>query len=115
MNTEPRPAPRLTDLLEAPERAMDLTLPEAAALLAKAEGLAAVARARLAAIPAGTRNGPPDDMLTVPEAAQLAGVTVTQFYRRRVFRPAIVKLGHRTVRVSENRLRRILDGASRAR
>jgi hypothetical protein len=47
-------------------------------------------------------------MLTVQQAAALAGMTVAQFYRRKGFRPAVVKMGHRTIRVSNRKLRRIL-------
>jgi hypothetical protein len=52
-----------------------------------------------------------DGFVTAEQAASLAGVTVEQFYRRRAFRPAIVKYGHRTMRVNERKLRRILAGA----
>jgi hypothetical protein len=67
-----------------------------------------IALARLAE----TRRAQPPDpgkLISVPEAACMAGVTAEQFYRRTAFRPATVKLGHRTMRVDEKRLRRILE------
>jgi hypothetical protein len=59
------------------------------------------------------RNGEPptqDGLLSIEAAARLAGVTREQFLRREAFRPAVVKLGHRTRRVDQKRLRRILTG-----
>jgi hypothetical protein len=47
-------------------------------------------------------------MLTVEQAAVIAGVTVAQFHHRAKFRPAKVKLGHRTVRVNRRKLLRII-------
>lgn len=49
-----------------------------------------------------------DGMLTPEAAARIAGLTVDALRRRKAFRPAIVKLGHRTLRVDERKLRRIL-------
>ena len=48
-------------------------------------------------------------LIAVEDAAKMAGVTASQFYRLAAFKPAVVKLGHRTLRVNEARLRRILD------
>jgi hypothetical protein len=100
----------LAELLRDPAAALRFSPEEAAGLLAQLEGVAAVLRL------AATAQAPPqeqeklDGMLEPAEAARLAGLTVEQFYRRKVFRPAIVRAGHRTRRVNERKLRRILAG-----
>ena len=104
---DPRPVPTLADLLDAPERALDLDPVEAARLLATVGALEAVLRARVAA-PERNGDGAEAAMLSVEQAAGIAGVTVEAFYRRKAFRSSIVKLGHRTRRVNERKLRRIL-------
>ena len=78
-------------------------------LLVELGALHGAALAHLAAMP--SRNGdrsPADGLITTEEAARMAGVTAEQFARRLVFKPALVKLGHRTTRVNEKRLCRIL-------
>ena len=99
--------PTLADLLGTPERALDLAPGEAAAMLAQVEGLAAVLRLAAAAEP-HDRTMRADALLSVEEAADRAGVSHDSFLRRRAFRPAIVKQGHRTLRVHPKRLDRIL-------
>jgi hypothetical protein len=107
---EPSPIHSLDALARDPVLATELSEPVRLRLLAAAEGVAAVLRLASTAQQPEKRSGSqPGAMLTVPEAAQLAGVTVEQFYRRKRFRPAIVKLGHRTARVDEKKLRRILS------
>ena len=79
------------------------------ALLPLAEIAIDIAVARLAT---ARKQAPAPDrsrLISAEEAAKMAGVTVAQFYRRVAFKPAIVKLGHRTVRVNESRLRKILE------
>jgi hypothetical protein len=101
--------PTLNDLARDAALAAGLPEPERLRLLALAEGIAGVLRApRDQGSP--SREGEPDGegMLTVEQAAGMAGVTVEQFYRRTLFRAAIVKLGRRTIRVNERKLRRIL-------
>jgi hypothetical protein len=81
------------------------------ALLAYLAALQSAVAARLQSTAASGRNGadaPEAGLITVEEAAHMAGVTREQFMRRVVFRPAIAKLGHRTTRVNEMQLRRIL-------
>jgi acyl dehydratase len=77
-------------------------------LLAKLAGVVAVLNVAAAAQTAEHEGRAADGMLTVEQAAALAGVTADQFYRRKRFRSAVVKLGHRTLRVSDRKLRRIL-------
>ena len=105
-----RMTPDLSTLLADPARALELPPAEAAVVLARVAGLADVLR-----IAAGARAEPPDErdgdgMIKPEEAARIAGLTLAQFYRRKVFRPACVKAGHRTLRVNERKLRRILAG-----
>lgn len=73
---ELRVVPTLAVLLDAPERAMELGPAEAAAVLAKAEGLAAVARERLKAAGSGQLPGredatPPELPATMPDRPPL--------------------------------------------
>jgi len=105
------PAPTLNDLARDPALAADLSAAVRLRLLATAEGIAAVLR-QPPTPPShnGEAQAGHDDRLTAEQAAAMAGLTVPQFYSRKVFRPAIVKLGHRTLRVSERKLRRILAG-----
>jgi hypothetical protein len=101
----------VTELLDSPEKAVDLPKHEAVRLLARVGALAEVLRVAANASPRAERPEAGDDaMLTPAQAAQVAGLTVPQFYRRKAFRPAIVKAGHRTMRVSEKKLRRIMAG-----
>lgn len=79
------------------------------ALLAALAGLQTAAAARLAVPSRNDPHSTPDGLILVEEAARMAGVTCEQFLRRKAFRPAVVKLGHRTTRVNEKRLRRILS------
>jgi predicted DNA-binding transcriptional regulator AlpA len=78
-------AERLEVLLNAPERALDLPPAEAAAMLAQAEGLAAVLRARLAG--AGQTGGRsdttgPDEMLKAEQAARRTGMSERLLYKK---------------------------------
>jgi len=104
--------PDLPTLLADPARALELPPAEAAAVLARVAGLEAVLRVAAGAMakPQDERDG--DGMIKPADAARIAGLTVAEFYRRRVFRPACVKAGHRTLRVNERKLRRILAGLS---
>ena len=97
----------VAELLDAPARALELAPAEAVAMLAEVEGLAAVLRIAAAAEPRD-RTTAGDALLSVAEAAARAGVNHDSFLRRRAFRPAIVKQGHRTLRVNAKRLERIL-------
>jgi hypothetical protein len=102
--------PDLSALLADPARALELSAAEAAAVLARVAGLEAVLRVAASA-KAGQPDERDDDGLIKPEdAARIAGLTLREFYRRKVFRPACVKAGHRTLRVNERKLRRILAG-----
>jgi hypothetical protein len=103
--------PNVHDVIDAPELGLDVPAREAAAMLAKLEAASAVLR--VAAACAHETNGhepEPGPLLTVKQAAALANMSPEEFYRRRRFEPAKVRLGHRTVRVSERKLRRILGG-----
>lgn len=102
--------PTAADLLDAPERALDLPHSEAMSMLARVGALEATLRARLAAR-SESRNDEQaahEGLLSVDEAARRAGVSHEQFLRRKAFRPAIVRQGHRTLRVSAMRLERII-------
>lgn len=94
-------------LITEPERALELAPMDAVRLLAQLEGLAAVVRLAAVAKPAALpeANG---GLITPVEAARLAGLSVRQLYRRRALRPALVRVGHRTLRVDERKLRRLL-------
>jgi hypothetical protein len=100
----------LAELVDRPELALSLAPTDAAAMLAKLAGVVAVLNvaASMQTPPPDERDG--DGMLKPAEAARIAGLTVKEFYRRKVFRPACVKPGHRTLRVNERKLRRILAG-----
>jgi hypothetical protein len=106
---EPPPIHSLDALARDPALAAGLPEPARLRLLAAAEGVAAVLRLPPTGRPSanGTPSAP-GEMLTAQAAAALAGVTPEQFYRRKRFRAAIVRLGHRTLRVDERKLRRIL-------
>jgi hypothetical protein len=81
------------------------------ALLAALASLQTAAAAKLAAVPSPNgEHSPHEGLIPVEEGARMAGITREQFLRRQAFRGAIVKAGHRTVRVSERKLRRILEG-----
>jgi hypothetical protein len=102
--------PDLASLLSDPGSALELSPAEAAAVLARVAGLEAVLR-----VAAGAKAEPPeeregDGMIEPEDAARIAGLTLAQFYRRKALRPACVKVGHRTLRVNERKLRRILAG-----
>lgn len=106
-----RAVPTLAEVLDAPERALDLAPAEAAAMLAKAEGLAAVLRARVTATPPAPA-APTDRLLTADEAAPLLGLRDRKaVYRRRW--PFAVRVGPGTVRYSEQGLAKFLKGAAR--
>jgi hypothetical protein len=102
--------PDLASLLANPSRALELPPTEAAAVLAQVAGLEAVLRVAAGAVakPSDERDG--DGMIKPADAARIAGLTVAEFYRRKVFRPACVKAGHRTLRINERKLRRIIAG-----
>ena len=100
-------APTAADLLAAPEKALRLDPATAASILAMVEGLAAILRIAAAAEPRD-RQTAGDVLLSVDEAAARAGVSRDSFLRRRAFRPAIVRQGHRTLRVNPRRLERVL-------
>jgi len=105
-----RVLPTLAELLDAPERAVDLPRNEAVRLLVRVGALAEVLRvaASTQAPSVEHREAAQGGMLTPDEAARIAGLTRAQFYRRKAFRPAIVRAGHRTLRVNEKKLRQIM-------
>jgi len=80
------------------------------ALLAGLAALQAAAAARLLTASPPVRNGhePADRLLPVEQAARIAGLTREQILRRVAFKPALVKLGHRTIRVDVRKLHDIL-------
>jgi hypothetical protein len=102
--------PDLSTLLADPARALELPPAEAAAVLARLAGLVDVLRVAASAKAAQPDERDDDGMLKPAEAARIAGLTVEQLYRRKVFRPARVKAGHRTLRFNEQKFRRILAG-----
>ena len=109
----------LDALVAEPTRARELNPEAALAMLAGATDQLAKLHAAVSVLAARTVAEPHDDegesgMLTVDEAASLAGVSSESFRRRARFRPAVVRLGHRTLRVDAKRLRRILNRATGA-
>jgi hypothetical protein len=99
--------PNLSALVADPALALRLRPVEAATLLARVEGLAAILRLAATTAPAGAEAAA-SALIGVDEAAHRAGVSREQFLRRRAFRPAIVRQGHRTLRVNAKRLERVL-------
>jgi len=104
----------LDGLVAKPHLARDLDPDIALALLAEAtdqlgrlQMAVSVLAARATAQPREDHAAP--EMLTVEQAASIAGMSAEAFLRRSRFRPAVVRLGHRTLRVDERKLRRVLD------
>jgi hypothetical protein len=94
-----------------PDDVADLPPAVLPGLLAALAALQTAVAAKLAGMPAEGRQGDPpasDGLLHVEVGARMAGVTREQFLRRQAFRPTLVKLGHRTIRVDERKLRRVL-------
>lgn len=78
------------------------------ALLAELAALQTAVAARLAAVPEESGNGE-DGLVSVEAAVALVGLKDNEaFLRREAFRPAVVKIGHRTTVVNMKKLRRIL-------
>src|SRR5262245_8333593 len=105
------------ELLDEPALAMELEMGEAAALLAKVEGIAAVLRARLAA-PDVSREGPKpgqddDRLLTAEEVGRRFGLSTKQVYRRCGSWPFTRRVGKRTLRFSERGLRQWMTAQGR--
>ena len=106
--------PSLDELAAEPARALTLDPATAAVLLARAEGASAVLRVAAARTPSpnGQRpvedDSPSDRLMSIDEAARIAGESHEGFLRRKRFRPAIVERGHRTRLVDKQKLRRIL-------
>jgi hypothetical protein len=103
--------PSVNEMLDAPERAMELPQQEAVRLLARAGALTEVLRIAAAARPSQNGEQPKaseDALLTLEQGARIACVTPEQLRRRASFRPCIVKQGHRTLRVNERKLRAII-------
>lgn len=95
----------------APEDVQNLSPQQAAELYVEASAVTAALLARmLERTPASAQPATTTGLLTVEAAAKLAGVSREAFLRRKRFRSTIVKIGHRTLRVSEKRLLRVLDG-----
>jgi predicted DNA-binding transcriptional regulator AlpA len=96
-------------LADNPSRAADLPPAVARALLARCAVVqsALLVPALAGDAPEAAREAEPggDRLLTADEAAQRLGVT-TQWLQRHPRLPFVRKLGHRTVRYSENGLRR---------
>ena len=88
--------PTLDELAADPSQVMDLDPAEVAAVLAKAEGLAAVARARLARA-TGERGREPE-LLTARQVGERLGLTERQIYRRADRWPFTRRLGPKTLR-----------------
>src|SRR5262249_19218624 len=105
-----RMTPDLHALLADPAQALELQPAEAAALLARVAGLEAVLRVAASANAAQPDERDGDGLIKPEDAARITGLSLKEFYRRKVFRPACVKAGHRTLRVNERKLRRILAG-----
>jgi hypothetical protein len=105
-----RALPSLPDLLTEPARALELASGEAVSLLAQVGALAEVLR--IAAARSSANGEQPkaseDGLLTLEQGARIACVSAEQLRRRRSFRPCIVRLGHRMLRVNERKLRAIL-------
>lgn len=72
----------LADLLDAPERALNLSPAHAAAALARIEGLAAVLRARLATAAPAQNGAHADEMLTADEVARRTGMSKRWLYAK---------------------------------
>ena len=100
----------LCRFLDAPDEVSTLPATERAMLATKVSALVlALATTRsVDPAPAPDVSAAKPGYLTIVQAAELAAVTPEAFRRRNTFRPAIVRLGHRTLRVDERRLRRIL-------
>jgi excisionase family DNA binding protein len=103
--------PILTDLLDAPELALDLPLHEAAAMLARVGALEAMLRARLATpvptSPIGSAIAE-DRLLTTDQVAERLGVTRNWLYRHATQLPFVRKLSRKALRFSEEGLHRYL-------
>ena len=98
-------------LLDAPERAMDLSPGEAAVMLARIGALEAVLRARLATTgPATGGTVGEDRLLSVTEVAERLGMTEKQVYRRAHRWAFTRRAGRRTLRFSEAGLRLFMAG-----
>jgi predicted DNA-binding transcriptional regulator AlpA len=100
----PERPPTLTDVLDTPARALELSATEAAAMLARVEGVASILR-----IAAGARPSPngdhapevPDRLIGVDEAARRLGITPKALYARAEGLPFTRRLGAGTLRFSE--------------
>jgi excisionase family DNA binding protein len=112
--TEPRTVALVrtpAELLDAPERALDLPLHEAAAMLVRVGALEAMLRARLASpVPASPCASPAaeDRLLTTDQAAARLGVTRNWLYRHATKLPFARKLSRKALRFSEAGLNRYL-------
>jgi len=104
--------PDLSELVVNPELALELERAEAASLLARMEGLAAVLRARLAGSDEPGRNGHPEPgenrLLTAEQVALALGLDVESVGRRKF--PFRVKVSGRCVRYSQTGLEAYLRG-----
>src|SRR5262249_49769428 len=101
-----------------PALALKLETGEAAAWLAKVEGLAAVLRAVLAASHVGQEVTKPaqddDQLLTAEEVGRRLGLTTKQVYRRCGNWPFARRIGKRTLRFSELGRRQWLKAQGKA-
>jgi hypothetical protein len=112
--------PTHAELLETPERALELAPVEAATMLARVGALEAMLRARLA-MPPGDRPDPADlgdgrgRWMTPEEAAPVAGVSRRVIYgwsRRTDWRGFTRRLSRKVLRIEERGFRRWLDRQS---
>jgi hypothetical protein len=95
------PRPTLVELLDAPERALELDPREAAEALAAVEGLAAVLRARIPAAGHEANGADPERFLTAAQVGERLSLTAKQVYRRAALRAfAVDGLGEATLRFS---------------
>jgi excisionase family DNA binding protein len=103
---QPDPA----ELLNAPERALELPVPEAAVLLARIGALEAILRARLGAVRTEPSRLEPvvalDRLLTADEAARRLGMSKRWLYANASTLPFARRLSGRAVRFSERDLER---------
>lgn len=104
--------PTPADLLADPALALDLPLPEAAAMLARVGALEAVLRCRLVTPAAANGRQPEsaDRLLTPGEVGERAGLSVKQVYRRAKAWPFTRRPSPGTLRFSERGLERWMAG-----
>jgi predicted DNA-binding transcriptional regulator AlpA len=106
---------RVSEMFEAPEKALELPRDEAVRVLARIAAVSEVLRI-VAARPMPEANGEratemPDRLITVDEAAQRLGCTAKALYKRAARLPFTRRLGPGTLRFSERGLSAWLAGS----